>query len=143
MCATKLASDHGHHNVIAAAFACGSFWHVVFQWLEIGMSVSSVESEHVVRFTSPVSWNNKSRDDDPFFRQFLFLRRAVSCAICSCVVFPSCECVSRCFPVLRRAQHGSGRRSRDCQHFQAIRVLLDVKRPTLSFCMDHEEIPPL
>ena len=100
MCATKLVSDHGHHNVIAAAFACGSFWHVVFQWLEIGMSVSSVESDYVVRFTSPVSWNNKSRDDDRFFRQFLFLRRAVIYVryvrVSSSL---SCECVSRCLLV--------------------------------------------
>ena len=133
MCASKLASDLGHHFVIAAAFACGSCWHVVFQWLEIAMSVSSVESDYVVRFTSPVSWNNKSRDDDRFSDSFCFLRRAVSCAVCSCVVFPSCECVSRCFLVLRRAQHESGRWSHDFQHVQAIRVLLDVKRPTLFF----------
>ena len=82
-------------------------------------------------------------DDDRFFRQFLFLRRAVSCAICSCVIFPSCECVSRCFLVLRRAQLWSGRWSHDFEHVQAIRVLLDVKPPTLNFCMNDAEIPLL
>ena len=70
MCATKLASDHVHHNVTAAAFACGSCWDVQFQRLEIGMSVSFVESEYVVRCTSRVSWNRKSRDDDRFSDSF-------------------------------------------------------------------------
>ena len=81
MGATKLASDHGHHNVTAAAFACGSFWHVVFQWLEIGlMSVSFVESEYVVRSTSRVSWNRKSRDDERFFPTvFVFASSGILC----------------------------------------------------------------
>ena len=62
----------GHQYVIAAAIALRSCWHVEFQWLEIGMSVNSVKNEYVVRCTSRVSWNNKSRDGDRFSDSFCF-----------------------------------------------------------------------
>ena len=141
---TKLASDHGHHNVIAAAFACGSCWHVHFQLLEIGMSVSSVESEYVVGFTSRVKLESQELWRRSFFRQFFFLRRAVSCAICSCVVFPSCECVSRCLLVLHLAQHVSGRWSHVCQRVQAICENVGCQTTSAEFLRTtHEEIPPL
>ncbi len=81
MCATKLVSDHGHHNAIAVAFVCASRWHVESSGLRSGMSVPSVESEYVVGFTSRVSWNRKSRDDGRSSRHCVAFFQSCACRV--------------------------------------------------------------